>query len=90
MGLTVMVSIAHSYRGDLKVSLVAPSGRSVVLHNQEGGAQHDLRITYDEASFPGLASLLGESIAGEWLLRVSDLAAIDTGVLEKWSLTLRV
>ncbi|MBI5750578.1 MAG: M6 family metalloprotease domain-containing protein [Hydrogenophilales bacterium] len=89
-GIKIMVAIAHSYRGDLKVSLVAPSGHSVALHNQEGGAQRDLRFTYDQSSFPALASLLGESIAGEWVLRVSDLAAIDTGVLEKWSLTLRV
>jgi subtilisin-like proprotein convertase family protein len=70
------------------VELVAPSGRSATLHNREGGAKDDLRATYEISSAPALAGLLGETIRGNWTLRVKDLEAIDTGKLEKWALTL--
>lgn len=43
-GIKVSVDISHTYRGDLLVELVAPSGRSVTLHNREGGSKHDLRV----------------------------------------------
>jgi subtilisin-like proprotein convertase family protein len=85
----VSVEIAHSYRGDLLVDLVAPSGRSATLHDRAGGWRDDLRAVYDATSTPALAGLVGEAIQGNWTLRVRDLERQDTGKLEKWSLTLR-
>ncbi len=87
--IQVTVAIRHSYRGDLLVEVVAPSGRSAVLHDRTGGAGDDLRATYDRATTPALAALLGEPIRGKWTLRVCDLAAMDTGFLENWTLQLR-
>ena len=86
--INVSVEISHTYRGDLLVELVAPSGRSATLHSRTGGAKDDLRVIYDISSAPALAGLLGEAIQGNWTLRVKDLEAIDTGKLEKWALTL--
>ena len=34
----VAVNIVHTYRGDLKVDLVAPDGSVYVLHNRSGGS----------------------------------------------------
>lgn len=87
--IQVSVAIRHTYRGDLLVEVVAPSNRSVVLHNRAGGSADDLRASYDASTTPALAALAGEDIQGEWTLRVRDLAALDTGILEAWSLRLR-
>ena len=86
-GLTVNVEIAHTYIGDLHVELIAPSGQSVTLHDRAGGSKSDLRRTFDKDSLPGLETLVGEPIQGEWTLRVRDLASFDEGKLEKWSLS---
>lgn len=77
---TVAVDIAHTYRGDLTVSLVRDGQTIAVLHDRRGGGEDDLVATFD------VASLEGESLAGRWELRVSDRAAYDVGTLEAWSL----
>lgn len=87
--IEIDIAIHHSYRGDLLIELVAPSGHGVVLHNRAGGSADDLRATFDQNTTPALAALIGEEIRGEWLLRVRDLAAIDSGMLESWALRLR-
>lgn len=78
--VSVSVDIAHTWRGDLRVEL-ANGGRSVVLHDRDGGSADDLRSTWTLDDFAGASS------AGAWILRVSDHARADEGVIEGWSLT---
>ena len=87
-GARVAVAIAHPFVGDLVVELVSPSAAAVVLHDRDGGARDDLRVTFDETNAPGLAGLVGQPAGGEWTLRVRDVAQRDTGTLESWTLTL--
>jgi subtilisin-like proprotein convertase family protein len=82
----VFVDITHTYVGDLRVALRSPSGREVTLHNRAGGPSDNLLRTYDATTAPDLASLVGESTAGLWTLRVSDLAGRDIGKLNRWEL----
>jgi subtilisin-like proprotein convertase family protein len=82
----VFVDITHTYIGDLRVVLRSPSGREVTLHNRAGGPSDNLLRTYDASTAPDLASLVGESTAGRWTLRVSDLAGRDVGKLNRWEL----
>jgi M6 family metalloprotease-like protein len=85
--LRITVAINHSYRGDLRVQLAAPWNEAVVLHAKgTGGNARDLRSTYDEAALPMLGSWRGRSAEGAWKLTVQDLANIDTGVLESWTI----
>jgi len=85
--LKVTLDITHSYIGDLRIELVSPSGRSAVLHAQLGGGADDLKETYDsEAPLSPLTPLVGQAMQGNWTLRVADLAAVDVGRLNKWSL----
>jgi len=87
--LKVSVDITHTYIGDLRLELVSPAGRSVVLHSHLGGSQDNLVVTYDSATpLSPLNSLVGQSMQGNWTLRVADLAAVDVGKLNKWSLEL--
>ncbi|HET7770436.1 MAG TPA: proprotein convertase P-domain-containing protein, partial [Chloroflexota bacterium] len=84
--LKVSVDITHTYVGDLRVELVAPSGRSVILHGQIGGGQRDLVMTYDSTPPSVLTSLVGQAVKGTWLLRVADLVRRDVGTLNRWGL----
>lgn len=80
--VTVEIDIAHTWRGDLRVSL-EHDGRTVVLHDKKGGGQKDLVATFDLADFAGTER------AGVWTLRVVDTAAQDVGQLRGWAITLK-
>ena len=86
--LRVSVEITHTYIGDLQVSLIAPSGKSAVLHARSGAGTKNLTKTYDAATTPGLRGFAGEPVQGGWTLTVQDLAAADSGQLAKWELEL--
>jgi subtilisin-like proprotein convertase family protein len=72
----------------LRVTLTSPTGSQAVLHNRSGGSADNLVATYDATTLPALASLLGTSAAGDWKLAVQDLAPIDIGRLNSWTLTI--
>lgn len=86
--LQVGISIRHSYRGDLKVTLSSPSGKRVVLHDHSGFSQDDIVGVYPLTldSKESLKGLTGESFQGDWELTVEDDSPGDTGRLESWSL----
>ncbi|MEX1026619.1 MAG: M36 family metallopeptidase [Candidatus Paceibacterota bacterium] len=84
--IEVSVDITHTYIGDLNVELTAPSGQRVMLHSRQSGSQDNLIRTYNAGTLPALATLVGQSVQGNWTLRVSDHAAIDVGKLNRWSL----
>lgn len=82
------VDIRHTYIGDLTVTLVAPNGAIAVVHRRNGGNQHDLRRSWETADTPALGTVAGGPIAGAWRLQVRDEAAIDTGALKGWKLSI--
>lgn len=84
-GIRVSVDITHTFIGDLRVELLAPSGQKVLLHNQFGGDQDNLIKTYDSISNPALATLIGQPIQGNWVLRVADMIGQDIGKFNRWS-----
>jgi subtilisin-like proprotein convertase family protein len=86
--ITVSVDIEHTFIGDLQVDLVAPSGASARLHDNDGGSQDDIVRSYDLTSTPALTPLIGQPIKGDWRLRVRDIAAVDVGRLKAWSLNI--
>ena len=76
----VAVNITHTYKGDLKVDLVAPDGSVYVLHNRTGGSTDNIIQTFS-------VNLSTEPLNGTWNLRVNDNASGDTGTLNSWSIT---
>lgn len=78
--LSVEVDIKHTYKGDLKVDLVAPDGSTYLIKNYGDGGSTDNVI----GTFTVNAS--SEVANGVWKLRVSDNAAIDTGIIDRWAL----
>lgn len=80
--VNVDLDITHSHVGDLLVTLVAPSGDYVVLHDNENGRSNDIRESY-EVNFSDTES------QGIWTLRVVDSERQDVGELNHWSLTFK-
>ncbi|AWV08064.1 hypothetical protein C9I47_2386 [Lysobacter maris] len=77
---SVDVDIRHTYKGDLKVDLVAPDGSTYNIHNRSGGSADNVIGTYT-------LNLSSEALNGTWKLRVNDNASQDTGYINSWSVT---
>jgi len=75
----VEVNIAHTYIGDLVVTLVAPDDSLYVLHSRAGGGADNIVTAYTVNASSEVAN-------GTWKLRVSDQANLDVGTLNVWSL----
>ncbi|MGE0082793.1 MAG: M6 family metalloprotease domain-containing protein [Desulfococcaceae bacterium] len=89
--IKVYAAVTHHCIGDLQISLIAPSGRSVVLKPfGDGKIKADVRRTYDIHNHEGLAAMVraGQEMQGEWRLEIIDCESEGPGILERWSLAL--
>ncbi|MEU5712655.1 M4 family metallopeptidase [Streptomyces flaveolus] len=79
--LQVSVDITHTWRGDLVIDLVGPSGTAYRLKNfSSSDSADDVNETYT-------VNASAEPANGTWKLRVQDQATYDTGTLNGWKLT---
>ncbi|MFJ5222204.1 M4 family metallopeptidase [Streptomyces sp. NPDC088400] len=79
--LQVDVNISHSWRGDLVVDLVGPSGASYRLKSASGSdSADDVVETYTVNASSEVAN-------GTWQLKVQDTASQDTGTINSFKLT---
>ena len=77
---SISVNIIHTYKGDLKVDLVAPDGTLYNIHNRTGGSADNVIGTFTK-------NLTSEVLNGTWKLRVNDNAGGDVGKIDTWSVT---
>ncbi len=89
-GVTVDISITHTWIGDLSIQLIGPGGQVIHLHNRSGSSNDNivgnwpLSLVVDG---PGdLEDFIGTNNAGAWILAVSDNGGSDTGTLNSWGL----
>ncbi|MFF9410125.1 M4 family metallopeptidase [Streptomyces anandii] len=79
--LQVSVDIVHSYRGDLVIDLIGPSGKAYRLKNSSGSdSAADVHATYT-------VNASTETANGTWKLRVQDVYTYDSGYIDGWKLT---
>ncbi|MER5795758.1 M4 family metallopeptidase [Streptomyces sp. NPDC001980] len=79
--LQVTPNISHTWRGDLVVDLVGPSGTSYRLKSFSSSDSADnVTDTYT-------VNASSESANGTWKLKVQDQAAQDVGTINGWKLT---
>jgi len=76
-GLEVLVEIDHPDPQQLQVTLHAPNGTSVVLHDQTGQHEHPINAIYGTIDEPAesLGAFQGAPVAGLWTLTVEDVQA---------------
>ncbi|MFG2604857.1 M4 family metallopeptidase [Streptomyces sp. NPDC048514] len=79
--LQVAVDITHTWRGDLVIDLVGPSGTAYRLKNFSSSDSADnVNETYT-------VNASAEPSNGTWQLKVQDQATYDTGNINGWKLT---
>jgi subtilisin-like proprotein convertase family protein len=89
--IEVELDLRHTWRGDLRISLVSPEGTESFLIDRPGvvpngtsaGSSLD-DIVFDLTS----TQFWSESGRGTWTLKVQDVKAGDTGTLVSWRLNL--
>ena len=81
-GVFLSLNIDHTYKGDLMVVLISPSGAYHFVHNKQGRGEDDIVIhDLDLTEF-----FKGKKATGIWKLKISDHASRDTGSLLSWYL----
>lgn len=77
--VTVTFDATHTYRGDLAITLTAPSGMQSRLSEQH----NDNNANYSAWTFSSVRHW-GEEAQGTWTLKIADLGELDTGTL-RWA-----
>jgi len=77
------VEIDHPLIGDLVISIVAPSGKEVVIQDRLGGSQTYLKKQWSSVS---LKEFVGEPTSGAWTLKVKSFHNSSTGTLKHWKI----
>ncbi|MGV9567635.1 M4 family metallopeptidase [Streptomyces sp. NPDC003480] len=79
--LQVTPNITHTWRGDLVIDLIGPSGTTYRLKNFSSSDSADnVTDTYT-------VNASSETANGTWKLRVQDQAAQDVGTINSWKIT---
>ncbi|KUN01776.1 peptidase M4 [Streptomyces yokosukanensis] len=79
--LQASVDITHTWRGDLVIDLVGPSGKAYRLKDFSSSDSADnVKQTFT-------VNAAAEPANGTWTLRVQDQATYDTGTINGWKLT---
>ncbi len=83
IGLTL--NLSHARLADLRIKIIAPSGRAVEIETglERASSNEDIRVPAAQ-----LRDLLGESLGGTWSISVRDEALGVAGQLVGWNLKL--
>lgn len=87
--MTFEADITHPFTGDLRIVLLSPTGRRAVLHDRIRGGRN-LHLELDTEPPSALAPMVGQPVAGTWLLRVTDASQDDAGTLDRWRIEITV
>jgi subtilisin-like proprotein convertase family protein len=102
--IEVFLSVAHTWVGDLVITLKAPNGQTRTLTSRNGGSADNIlsffndNFTYTPSSneyIPPWGFLKpttpfnqfgGSTIQGTWIIKCTDNASSDVGVLRGWGI----
>jgi len=82
--ISLDVSLSHGRLDDIRMKLIAPSGRAVELLIDTSAPE----LAHLRFSGASLSDLRGESLAGTWSLTLRDETAAVPGSLVSWSLSI--
>jgi len=88
--IRITLDVEHSYLGDLEITLTPPQGEAALLQSRTLGRATRLQTTYTLQTTPFLQYLLNLPAKGVWQLRLIDQAALNTGRLLSWQISLGV
>ncbi|WP_223772598.1 proprotein convertase P-domain-containing protein [Streptomyces sp. 135] len=79
--LSVFQDVHHTWRGDLRIDLIGPSGTAYRLRSPDPDDDSDVIHETDTVDASA------ETANGVWKLRVTDTSVNDSGHIDAWSLT---
>jgi len=84
------VQIDHPDPRELRVTLTAPDGTAVVLHDRTGAPQRPINAVYGRTDAPAqsLSAFQGRSANGAWMLTVEDSVPGATGRIRNFSVSI--
>ena len=77
------VELNHPRIDDLVISIIAPSGKEVIIHNRDGGDQQQLHKRWSNYS---LKDFEGETTLGSWILKIQNFHDSNAGTLKHWKI----
>lgn len=77
---SVNVDIKHTYRGEVRIDLIAQDGSAYRLKDTNNDSGDNINATYS-------VNLSSERLNGMWRLRVTDTDWNDSGYIDNWSIT---
>ncbi len=83
--ISLSVNIGHARLDDLRMRLIAPSGRAVTMEFEQSSSAEARQIRFDGSVF---AALVGEALTGTWTLSIRDEGTGTAGHLIAWNLSL--
>jgi WD40 repeat protein len=87
-GPAVSVDLRHPQATDVRLRLIAPSGKTVILPIRRQLRDPETTYAFDSGAAPELEGLRGETAQGTWTLEVEDQLTGTTGFLDGWRLVL--
>jgi subtilisin-like proprotein convertase family protein len=89
--VAVLVSIGHTWRGDLDIRLQHPDGTLADLFiGDPADSRDDVVEIFTPGNAPTLQRLVDKPSAGTWTLVIDDTRRQDKGDLNSWSLRIRL
>lgn len=83
--ITLTVNVSHMRLDDLRLKLIAPSGRTADLLFEGTSSAANDEVRFNQS---GLSSLVGEPLNGTWSLSIRDETTGVSGHLVGWNLNL--
>lgn len=77
------IELEHSHIGDLIISIIAPSGKEIVLRNRE---ETDRKFLFRTWSSVSLKEFVGEPTLGSWGLKIASFHPFPSGSLKHWKI----
>lgn len=77
------VDLVHPFIKDLIISIVAPSGKEIILHNRKESTKPHLHKRWSNYS---LKDFMGEPTLGYWILKIKNFNLSNAGTLEHWKI----
>jgi subtilisin-like proprotein convertase family protein/photosystem II stability/assembly factor-like uncharacterized protein len=100
--INITIDITHTYRADLKISLISPNATEVILFENECDAEDNIHIIFDDdaSNIINCESLIQETVLpsstltmfntenafGDWTLKVIDNYNGDFGTINSWAI----
>lgn len=84
------LDVQHTFADDLVISLIHPSGKKIIIWDEESSEEENFSISYGDGTKnkKQLYSVKKLSTQGKWTVEIKDLAEEDTGTIVSYKINI--